>query len=65
MRSCVVILAWCVFISTLTLKKQQFTDFQVMKETYVFDARFASQWLTVLSALISLHSVVSEAFRYE
>mgnify|MGYP001656343052 FL=1 len=65
MDSCIVVLSWCVFISTLTLKKQQFTDFQVLKETYVFDARFASQWLAVLSTLISLHSAVSRAFHHE
>ena len=58
MDSCIVVLAWCVFICTLTLKKQQFTDFQVLKETYLFDARFATQWFAILSTLISLHSVI-------
>ena len=65
MTSRVVVIAWYTVIIAITLKKQQFTDVQIMRQTFLLDAAFAEQWFAVMNSLVSIPLVHHREFRHK
>lgn len=62
MTSHVVVVAWYIVITAITLKKQQFTDVQVMRRTFLLDAACAEQWFAVMNSMVSIPLVHHREF---